>query len=456
MDALKILVVDDEEPIRNQIKKFLIRNNYEVHTASIPSEAFTIMDKEKIDIVLLDINLPEMNGIEVLKRIKEGDSHIEVIMITGQGDQESILQSLKYGAFDYFYKPMSLLDIKASIERTNRFILLNEKLKIAEQRFSYLSKDLEKDIGDVIGKSDSIKKVIELALKAAEYNDTNILITGPSGVGKELIARIVHFASSRKDRCFLPVNCSALSPSLIESELFGFIRGAFTGAEDERKGYFEEADGGTLFFDEIGDMAFEMQAKILRALEEKKLRRVGSNREIPIDVRVVSATNRDIKDLLKTGRFRSDLYFRLNTLEIDIPALKDRREDVPLLVEHYVKHYALKFNKRVPEISDTVFNLFYHYDFPGNIRELKNLVERALILYETGPLEARYFPDLSAGFEQQDTPSITGNLNLKKVELLYIREALQRAGNNKTRASELLGITRHALDRKLRKYGLTF
>ena len=275
MENLKILIVDDEEIIRKEIGIFLRRKKFTVNEASTPSIAFEVLKNNEIDIVILDIRLPEMDGLEVLKEIKKKYPDIEVIMITGHGDNETILQTMRNGAFDYFNKPIMAIDIENSIRRTTKFIELSNKLKFAENNFSQISKELKKEIGNIIGQSESIKNVLNLTIKAAQTKDTSILITGESGVGKEIIAKTIHYSSERKNGLFYTLNCSAIPENLIESELFGHIKGAFTGAIDDKAGCFEAGNGGTIFLDEIGDMPFNAQSKLLRVLEERKVKRIG-------------------------------------------------------------------------------------------------------------------------------------------------------------------------------------
>lgn len=459
MDVIRVLIVDDEESIRRQTAKFLAKNNYETETAATPSEAFRILARTRIDIILLDIKLPEMDGTEVLRRVKEEYPDIEVIMMTGHGHSEVILKAMRLGAFDFFYKPIDLLEVKGSFERTNKFIALTNRLLRVEKHHDLLSKELTRTTGSIIGKSDRVKALITLTLKAAKAKDTSVLITGASGSGKELVARVLHFASGRKDGYFFPLNCSAIPETLIESEFFGHNKGAFTGAVEDKAGAFEAANGGTLFLDEISEMSLPAQAKLLRVLEERKVKRVGASKETPVDVRVVAATNKDLASMIEEKAFREDLFYRINTIEIPIPSLAERREDIPLLIDYYVDVYAKKLNRAITGVDEGAMERLSRYEFPGNVRELKNLVERAIILCEEDVLRDEHFPSLAHSGERNPLDDVVfgETLSLAAVDNLEARillEALSRTKENKTKAAALLGISKYAFDRRMKKHGL--
>jgi len=456
LEKLNILIIDDERGILEDLSEYFENGENRIFTALKPSLAFDILQKNSIDIVILDINLPEMNGIEVLKKIKSEYEDIEVIMITGHGDTDTVIQALRADASDYISKPLRLMEIQSSIERTRRYRNLHLKFNRVKQNCSLLSSELQKQMGSsLIGDSESMKNMIDLVSKVASADNTSVLITGESGTGKELIARAIHLLSRRKDNYFYAVNCSAITETLFESELFGYQKGSFTGAIENKPGYFEVADHGTLFLDEIGDMSLPLQAKILRVLDDKKVRRVGSHKEIPVDVRIIAATNQDIKNMIDEKNFRLDLFHRLNSFEIHIPPLRERREDIPLLLEYFVKEFSVNMRKRVKKIDKKVYRELQLYEFPGNVRELRNLVERAIILCDRDTLELKNFPTLieSGKLSTNETKS---KYDLEANEIELIKEVLKITDNNKSRAAELLNITWNALDRRLKKYGIDF
>ncbi len=456
MKSLNILVLDDEPRMQDEIEEFLSSRQYRVFKTGKPSEAFSIMAEQEPDILILDIKLPEMDGLEVLQKVKKEYPGIEVIMISGHGDMNTVIEAMRLGAFDYFQKPFRLPEITHAIERTRRFIVLNEKLKSTEHKFDLLSNEIRSVFGhDLIGKSASMKKVVELMSRVARANSTSVLITGESGTGKELVARGIHFLSNRKKELFYSVNCSAVPESLFESEFFGHKKGAFTDAREDKEGWFEIADKGTLFLDEIGDMPMNQQAKLLRILEDKKVSKLGSRVEKPIDVRVITASNRNLFELSKNNKFRPDLYHRLSTFVIEIPPLRERKDDIPPLLEYYVFYFAEQLGKEIREISPELMEKIREYDFPGNVRELRNMTERALILCDKDVIGWEHFnfnfPALQATEAESQT---SGNLDLAHVEEETIRKALQRAGGNKSKAAELLNITWQALGRRMEKYGI--
>ena len=454
MKNLSILIIDDEGSYRDEIGEFLKRKGFLIYKAGLPSEAFKVLEEEEIDIVILDIKLPEMSGLEVLKKIKSSYPDIEVIMITGHGDMDSVIKSMRLGASDFFNKPFSLIDIQSSIERTKRFLELNHKLKEVQFSNTLLSKELKRRTGSqIIGKSPSMQKVFEMMSKVAKSDATSVLIIGESGTGKELVARGIHYLSPRKDKYFYDVNCSAVPENLFESEFFGHKKGAFTGAIETKPGWFEIANKGTLFLDEIGDLPLNLQAKFLRVLEQKSIRKVGSHQDIPIDVKVIAATNKNIRQLINENKFREDLYFRLNTFEITIPPLRERKEDIPLLIEHFVKHFSGILKKPINRIEDAVYLKLSEYRFPGNVRELKNMVEKAMILCENNILKLKHFSFESAN--EKIPSNYDGEIfDLEINEKNLIIKALKKCNYKKSEAIKLLNITRQSLDRRLHKYNI--
>ncbi|MCK4653710.1 MAG: sigma-54-dependent Fis family transcriptional regulator [Candidatus Cloacimonetes bacterium] len=454
MHTLKTLILDDETSITNKLHRYLTRKKFAVFCANTPQEAFQVLIKNKIDIVLCDILLPEMNGIEVLKRIKSTNPEIEVIMISGHGDMDTVIQAIRLGAVDFIRKPFSGLDAQLAIERTGKYIKLQNRIQSVENLNSLISRELENLIDqECIGTSEAIQEVLDLTLKAAKDRDINVLITGENGTGKEIIARIIHFASVRKEHPFFPVNSSAIPETLLESEFFGHRKGAFTGATENKKGCFELAHGGSLFLDEIADMPYSLQAKLLRAIEEKKIKQVGSNDEVPVDVRIISATNKKIKNLVKDNKFRLDLYHRINTFIIDVPPLRERKDDIEPLLIHFINFFSKKKKKNVPQISKNLINKLKKYKFPGNVRELKNMVERALILANGGILSEEYFPLVDHTLEPVKAKS-KESYNFEQNEINLIKETLKITNNSKVKAAQLLGIPRYTLVRKMKKFNI--
>ncbi|MCD4797207.1 MAG: sigma-54 dependent transcriptional regulator [Candidatus Cloacimonetes bacterium] len=454
MKKLKVLILDDEKGIREEIKDFLSLYNYLVDCAETPSRAFEILKSKLIDIMILDIKLPEMDGLEVLKKVKKIQPDLEVIMITGHADMNSVLESMRSGAFDFLMKPLNVEIIRQTIERTSRFIELNNRLEKVESKYSLLKKELQERIGcRVIGKSTEIQKVIQMIRKVAEYDNTSVLITGESGTGKELVARSIHCLSPRKDNYFYPVNCSAIPEHLMESELFGHKKGAFTGAIEDKIGWFEAADSGTLFLDEIGDMPLNLQQKLLRVLEDGKIRRIGTHNEIEVDVRIIAATNQDIKKLIEDNKFRLDLYHRLNNFSIDVPPLRKRTDDIPILVEYYVQFFSEKLKKRISSVSPEIFENLKNYEFPGNVRELKNIIERAVIMCETNVLTSDDVSLSDIKIASKKCISETEDIfDLNLMEKAHIQKILQKVNKNKSQAAKLLNISWHILDRKMKKH----
>ncbi len=454
MKQLSVLVLDDEVRMRDEIEEFLSGQQYRIYKAGNPSSAFEILEVNNIDILILDVKLPEMDGLEVLQKVKQMHPGMEVIMISGHGDMSTVIEAMRHGAFDYFQKPFRLPEINHAIERTKRFILLNEKLKSTEHKFNILSNEIQNIFGyDLIGKSAGMKKVVDLITKVAVSNSTSVLITGESGTGKELVARGIHILSKRNKQFFYSVNCSAVPETLFESEFFGHKKGAFTDAREDKDGWFEIANNGTLFLDEISDMPMSQQAKLLRVLEEKKVSKLGSRVETAIDVRVITASNRDLYELSSKRKFRPDLYHRLSTFVINIPPLRERKDDIQPLLEYYVQYFAGQMGKEIKGIDPELTLKLMDYDFPGNVRELKNMIERAIILCEKDIIDWEDFRYSIPGTAEVKTSSITDEtLDLAEIEKEAILKALEQAHHNKSKAAELLNITWQALDRRMEKY----
>ncbi|MDY0102075.1 MAG: sigma-54 dependent transcriptional regulator [Lentimicrobium sp.] len=449
---LRVLILDDEVDFAEELKEFLQLRDFEVYTANTPGEGFESLRRRPYDLMILDIRLPGMSGLEILKQVRKQYPSMEVIIISGHGDMDSVIQAMRDGAIDYLRKPFRHIDIQLSIERTEKYLKLYRQFKDIQDQHSLISSELERLIDrNFIGESRPIRQVLELANTASKYPNTNVLITGESGTGKEIIARIIHFASEQRNHPFVAVNSSAVSDSLLESEFFGHVKGSFTGAINEKKGYFEVANEGTLFLDEIADMPFALQAKLLRAIEEKKIKRVGGNEEIQVEFRIIAATNHNVENLIESRQFRLDLFHRLNTLTINIPPLRERPEDIEPLLRYFVDYFAQKLNKTIPKISTQLFETIKTYDFPGNVRELRNMVERAMIFCNTQTLSPIDF-QFTDKKGMKTTSAVV--LNLEEQEQNLILAALNECGYNQVMAAKMLGISRDSLIRRMKKFNI--
>ena len=452
---LRLLLIDDGDTVRRTVGRFLERLGHEVLEAGSASQGLTLFDAEAPDLIISDVRMPGLDGIELLRQLKERDADVEVILITGHGDMETAIEALREGAFDFFNKPVRLEDLAASLERTRRFQVLRRERDQVRAQLESLERTEAPHLGDaVVGESQAMRRVAELVAKVAGTERTTVLIRGESGTGKELVARAIHRKSARSRAPFISINCTAVPDTLLESELFGHEKGAFTDARATRKGIFEVSDGGTLLLDEVADMSPASQAKILRALEERAIRRVGGVREIPVDLRLVASTNQDLDRLQSDGRFRQDLFFRLNVFTIHLPPLRERGDDLLLLAYHFLGQYAREFRKDVRRIDPDAVAILQSYPFPGNVRELRNLVERAVILCEGPALTAHELRDLQTAASTPPSAVAPDGLDLAALEEGAIRRALARTGNNQRRAAELLGIGPDALRYRMRKYGL--
>ena len=443
----RILVVDDEERICEAVEKALERIGYDVESSLDAFVAWEKFQKSSFDMVICDVKMPGMDGMALLDRIKEHDPTTLVLMITGYASIESAVESIKKGAQDYIPKPFTPDQIRVLVERAF------ERKRLADENI-YLRGELKQLYGKdvVIGKSQGMQQVFDLAVRVAA-TDSSVLIMGESGTGKEVLARLIHFSSHRAGGPLVTVNCSAIPENLLESELFGHKKGAFTGALYMKRGSFELANGGTLFLDEIGDMKLEMQAKILRALEERKIKKVGSEEEAAIDVRVIAATNKDLGEEVKAGRFREDLFYRLDVVQIAVPPLREHKEDVAVFARHFLKLFATEMKKPVADLSQEALSLMMRYDWPGNVRELKNAVERAVIFARPGePIRTSHFPpQLRTEMGEPKPFAVQGFKSLQALELDYIKEVLDACGGNKAKASAVLGISPSTIWRKLQQ-----
>lgn len=452
MASERILIVDDEDGMRRLLGRVLSREGYETTTAASGAEAMLQVAREHFDLVVTDIKMPEMDGLQLLDEIKEFDPSLPIIVMTAYGTVENAVQALRSGAYDYIAKPFETDEIKLTVAKA----LERERL-LAENR--YLHEELEGryDFSGIIGGSPAMNQVYEMASSVAASN-ANVLITGESGTGKELLARSIHYNSQRKEKPFVVLNCAALSEGVLESELFGHEKGAFSGALDLRKGRFERADQGTLFIDEVAEMSLAAQVKLLRVIQEHEFERVGGNKTIGVDVRIVAATNKTLEELVKGGKFREDLYYRLNVVNINVPPLRSRREDIEPLSRHFLEKYAAETGKKITDMAPRALSCLLAHDWPGNVRELQNAIERAVVLAKGSVLTPRDFPQGVQGDDQicLQLPETGGSLTeiLEDLERQLIIQTLQRENDSQTRAAEALGIKRTTLRYKMEKYNM--
>lgn len=426
------------------------------------SEGLAQFTAETPAAVLLDIDLPDGSGLDLLRRIKEHRPNVVVIMITGDVIVDNTISALRGGAYDFISKPISLEELRITIRNGIEARKLRRELdQVRKERL------LEFAFEQIVGQSPAMQKMLSLAAKVAESEVSSVLLQGESGTGKDLVAKAIHYGSRRADRPFVAINCAALPATLIESELFGYEKGAFTDAKARKEGLFEQAEGGTILLDEIGELELALQAKLLRVLEEGAFRRVGGLKDIPLDVRVIAASNRDLKTESEAGRFRLDLYYRLSIIQIDIPPLRERGDDVLLLSQHYIDTIGsrLRLRKQITSLSPEVEALFRNYNWPGNVRELRNVIERALILEDDDVITTQYLPGALTGHSARRDGTGSGHtenvaeqfslppegISLDEAEMSFVRQAIERSGGNQTRAAELLGISRDQLRYRLKK-----
>lgn len=443
-----ILVIDDEQLVRWSIEKLLSRDGHEVISVGTGAEGILKIKENVPDIVLLDMNLPDINGIEILRTIKKDISDLPVIMITAYGSIDSAIHAIKTGALDYIVKPFDAEKLKLTVNRALELFKLRNELEMfkgkAQQQYGFHR---------IVADSAEIKKAIDIAKRLAA-SDTTVLIQGESGTGKELFSRAIHCASVRQDKPFIDLNCSALPVHLIESELFGYEKGAFTDAKSSKKGIFELADKGTLFLDEIGDMDLSTQVKLLRVIETKSFKRLGGTKDINVDVRIISATNSDLKKAIEKGLFREDLYYRINVVPLIIPALRNRKQDIPSLVNYFIKTISQELKKEISGIDDEALNYFMQYNWPGNVRELKNIIERMILLTNETVLKKEYMPiELIESSGSANTEQYS-SMELEKVEKELIIKALALAEGNQTKAAQALSISRDALRYRIKKHSI--
>jgi two-component system response regulator HydG len=450
----RVLIVDNEPAHAEAVAESLSRSGYDCTVATSGAAGAKQIEQGEFDVVITDLVMNDLDGLEILRRAKESLPDAEVIMVTGHGSVPSAVQAVQQGAFNYLEKPLDLKQLRAVVERAS------ESLRLRQQNAD-LNRRLDEKFGfeGVVGSSPQMHDVID-RLKRIAPNNASVLIQGETGTGKELVAQAIHQNSPRKNKPFVALNCAALSENILESELFGHVRGAFTDASADRIGKFEYANGGTLFLDEVGDMPLATQIKLLRVLENNEITRVGSNEPIKVNVRILSATNRNLEEAIAAGTFRRDLYYRLKVVTIYLPKLADRAQDIPLLIEHFIKQFAARHGKTVNSMSTAARRVLMAYDWPGNVRQLRNVVESMVVVDYDGVLDLDDLPPELSGTEEapSDAPptSLAGMVGkpLEDLERLFIAETLRFAGGNREEAAKLLGIGERTLYRKIKEYQL--
>ncbi len=451
-----ILIVDDDEVMQETLSEVFRKRDYEVLAVGSGTGALSLLKKNIIDLVLLDMRLPDVDGLEVLRRIKEFDTEILVVMMTAYSDVQTAVSAMKSGAFDYINKPFELEELKLLIEKgLETKSLINEVRRLHRQQKESYQETL------IYGVSTQIQYVKELIEMISKTHKTSVLIQGESGTGKELAANAIHYTGNRAAKPLMKINCNAIPDLLLESEFFGYEKGAFTDAKATKKGLFELADGGTVFLDEIGDMKPFLQSKILRVLENQTFMRVGGEREIKVDVRIIAATNRNLEDLVKEGIFRKDLYYRLKVMVVEMPPLRERAEDILLLSNLFVEENNREHGKNVKGISEEAKRLMVRYSWPGNVRELKNVIERAMILADEEEISPKELPFELREIEEPDRKEFfqelrnRDDMSFEHIERMHLSTVLTRLDWNKSKASRALGISRATLRAKIRKYNIS-
>ncbi len=448
MHRKSVLIVDDEASVRTSLEKVLSKAGCVTKTAASGTEALGQLARAPVDLVLSDLKMPEMNGLELLRQIKKQHSKVEVILLTGYGTVERAVEAMKEGAYDFITKPFKKAIILQTVERA-----LDRQTLSRENEYLRLQLGRTKSYDNIVGKSQALRDVLEMVARVAPLVST-VLITGASGTGKELIARALHSKSLRAEKRFVPINCAAIPENLIESELFGHVKGSFTGALRDKEGLFKVAEGGTIFLDEIVSIPINLQVKLLRAIEQKEILAVGSTNPEIIDVRIVAATNKNLANEVEAGNFREDLYYRLNVVGIMIPPLKERAEDIPDLIEHYMKQYNVQLNKQVNGVDNKTLQFLVDCEWKGNVRELENSIERAMILCDDEQLTMRHFTHLVS--KDQIAQKFDGDLKsaVRRFEQDRIVQAVEIADHDKAKAARLLGLSLSSLYRKIAELGI--
>jgi len=455
----KILIIDDEKYICSSLT-YALEDKYQIKATMDPSEGIEIIKNSQIDLVLLDLKIGEVDGLKLLDEIKKIDEKTVVIIMTAYGSIMSSVDAMKKGAHTYLTKPLNLEELYITVEQALNYKELNEKVE-------YLSEELKNkyEYKGIIGKSKSMREIFSLIERLKDI-DTGVLISGESGTGKELVARAIHFSGKRKDKNFVEVNCAAIPEGLLEEEFFGHKKGTFTNAIADKVGKFQYADGGTIFLDEIGDMSLTLQSKLLRVLQDKKFIPLGSNEIVSTDVRIISATNKDLKKMVKDGMFRRDLYFRLNILEIKIAPLRERKDDLPLLFKHFIEIYNKEMDKNISGLTTQAKKFLLDYSYPGNVRELSNIIERGVILTSTDKIDSDSLPynvlegvkkkGYENNFTSEDINELDNllGLTLKDVERILIKKCLNKNNGHKKNTAEMLGISERGLRNKIKEYEL--
>jgi DNA-binding NtrC family response regulator len=444
--GLSILIVDDEDATRQLCRDIASEIGLKVRTASTTDEALEILEQSPVDIVVTDLRVPQLGGLELLKNIGSNQPNTSVMVLTQYGTIETAIAATRLGARDYVTKPFHVEELRAKIERLVQSVELDHENRVLREQLR-----TRPGFGGLIGVSGKMQRVYKMVEKVSHHNYP-VLVLGESGTGKELVARSIHFMGVRQNKPFVPVDCSGLVPTLIESELFGYVKGAFTGAQHARTGLLESANGGTVFLDEIGDLPVDLQAKLLRALQEREIRPVGATDRVRIDLRIIAATNRDLESAIRTGGFRQDLYFRLNVVQVKLPPLRERKSDIPLLVNSFLEKFSDP-QRPIRTISEDAMRRLMAYDWPGNVRELENAVERAVAL-GSGPI--LHIADLPSNLQQNSSDKALDSNELTTIEEMerrYILRALRETNGDKLAAARLLGIGKTTLYRKLKQYG---